>query len=87
MLTKYLSDQIEKYEMGRANCTYEGEESCIQGFGGETWGKGTIWKTQAQIILKWIFRKWDGDMEWIGPAQYRDRWQALVNTVMNLWVS
>ena len=26
------------------------------------------------------------DMEWIGLAQYRDRWQALVNVVMNLLV-
>jgi hypothetical protein len=27
-----------------------------------------------------------GGMEWIGLAQYRDRWQALVNVVMNLLV-
>ena len=25
-------------------------------------------------------------MEWIDLAQDRDRWQILVNTVMNLWV-
>jgi len=25
-------------------------------------------------------------MVWIDLAQGRDRWQALVNTVMNLWV-
>jgi len=36
------------------------------------------------IILKWIFRKWDGGLEWIGLAQDRDRWQALENAVMNL---
>jgi hypothetical protein len=28
---------------------------------------------------------WEG-MEWIDMAQDRDRWQALVNAVMNLWV-
>jgi hypothetical protein len=28
---------------------------------------------------------WDG-MDWIGLAQDRDLWRALVNTVMNLWV-
>jgi hypothetical protein len=28
---------------------------------------------------------WDG-MDWIDVAQDRDRWRALVNTVMNLWV-
>ena len=32
----YLSDQIEKNVMGGACSTYGGEESFIQGFGGET---------------------------------------------------
>jgi len=27
-----------------------------------------------------------GDMDWIDLAQDRDRWRALVNAVMNLWV-
>jgi len=27
-----------------------------------------------------------GDMDWIDVAQDRDRWRALVNTVMNLRV-
>jgi hypothetical protein len=34
-------------------------------------------------MLKWIFKKWD-DEERTDLAQYRDRWWALVNTVMNL---
>jgi len=27
-----------------------------------------------------------GSMEWIDLAQDRDRWRAIVNTAMNLWV-
>jgi hypothetical protein len=38
------------------------------------------------IILKWIFKTWDGDMDWIELAQDRDRWRAVVNSVMNLGV-
>ena len=34
--------------------------------------------------LRWIFREWDGSMEWIDLAQDRDRWRALVTAVMNL---
>jgi hypothetical protein len=40
-----------------------------------------------RIILRWIFRKWDvGGTDWIELALDRDRWQALVNVVMNLHV-
>jgi hypothetical protein len=28
---------------------------------------------------------WDG-VDWIGLAQDRNRWRALVNSVLNLWV-
>jgi hypothetical protein len=39
--------------------------------------------TDGRIILKWIFIKWDGVMGWIGLTLDRDRWLALVNSVMN----
>ena len=32
------------------------------------------------------FKRFDGDIEWINLTQDKDRWRALVNTVMNLRV-
>jgi hypothetical protein len=40
----------------------------------------------GRIILKWIFKKWDGGVEWIDMAQDRERWRAIVSAVMNLRV-
>ena len=39
-----------------------------------------------RVILKSIFKNWDGLMDWIDLAQVRDRWWALANAVMNLRV-
>ena len=42
----------------------------------------------GRIILKYIFDKWVGGMDWIDLAhQDRHRWRILVNAVMNLRVS
>jgi hypothetical protein len=30
--------------------------------------------------------EWGQGMDWIGLAQARNRWPALINVVMNLWV-
>jgi hypothetical protein len=39
------------------------------------------WEDNIKIDLREI---WFGDVDWIHWAQDRDRWRALVNTVMNL---
>ena len=41
----------------------------------------------GRIILKWIFERLDGGIEWIDLAQDRDRWRTLLNEVMNLRVT
>jgi hypothetical protein len=43
--------------------------------------------TDRRIILKWIFKNWNGDIDWIFLAEYRDRCLAVVNAVMNLRIS
>jgi hypothetical protein len=41
----------------------------------------------GRIIFGWMCKKWDvRGMDWIGLAQGRDRWRAIVNVIMNLWV-
>jgi hypothetical protein len=39
---------------------------------------------KGRIILKRIFKKWNGGEDWIDLAQDRHRWRGLVNTVINL---
>jgi photosystem II stability/assembly factor-like uncharacterized protein len=41
----------------------------------------------GRIILKWIFKTWDGGMDWIELVQDKDRWRAVVSAVMNLRIS
>jgi hypothetical protein len=41
----------------------------------------------GRIILKRIFSKWDGYMDWIDAAQERYKWWVLVNVLMNFRVT
>ena len=40
----------------------------------------------GRIILKWNFKKFDGDMDWIYLDPDGIRWWAFVKAVMNVWV-
>ena len=48
--------------MGGACGTYCGRERCTQGFGGKPEGKRPLRRPRRRwrIILRWIFRKWEG---------------------------
>ena len=76
--------------MGRECSAYGGRREACTGF---WWGnpreRGRLEDpgVDGRIILRCIFRKWDvGGMDWIGLAEDRDRWRALVSAVRNLRV-
>jgi len=47
---------------------------------------GNLGADGTRILVR-NFKNWDGELlDWIGVAQDRDRWRALVKTVMNLRV-
>jgi hypothetical protein len=67
--------------MGGACSTCEGAYICI--YAGFWWGKLRERDhlgdpgLDGRIILKCIFRMWDGGMEWLDVAQDRDGWGLL----------
>jgi hypothetical protein len=47
---------------------------------------GIHWRRWEDNIRMDLQKVRCGGMDWIGPAQDRDRWRAIVNAVMNLRV-
>jgi hypothetical protein len=83
-MKKLRTDQIKKNEIGRGTWPYERQERCIQGLVGRPEGKNYLEDLgiDGRIILKWIFKKWNGSMDWIDLTQDRDRWSPPKS---NLW--
>jgi hypothetical protein len=75
--------------VGEACSTYGGKREVHTGFWwgdpreGDHLGDPGV---DGRIILKRIFKKWNGGMNWIELGQDWDRWGVLVNAVMNLRV-
>ena len=86
MSTTYHSgDQIEKQGIGGACSTYgESVYSVLVRKPGRDHLEDP--GIDGSIILRWIFGRWDGCMDWIDLAQEGDRWPARVDAVMNLRV-
>jgi hypothetical protein len=55
---------------------------------GKAEGENTLEEqgVDGRIILNWIFTERDGVIDWIDPAQDRDRWWIFVNAVMNFQI-
>jgi hypothetical protein len=82
-------DKIEKNEMGGA-CSSEGEgRGMYRVLVGKPEGKRPLgrprrrWEDNIKMDLKEVGC---GGLDWIDLAQDGDRWRAVVNQVMNLWV-
>ena len=75
--------------MGGACGAYGGGERGAQGFGGKSEGKRPLgrprrrWEDNIKMDLQEVG---EGCEDWMELAQDRDRWRAVVSTVMNFRV-
>ena len=83
-----MGDKIEKNEIDGACSAYRGEK-----YTGIWWenlrerdhfGDPGVWEDNIKTDLQGTGC---GGMDWIELAEYRDRWRALANAVMNLRLS
>ena len=74
--------------MGGACGAHGGGERCAQGSNGETRGKEPFGRPRRrwEDNIKMYLQEVGGGGEWMELAENRDRWRALVNTVMNFRV-
>lgn len=86
---------MKKNEIGGTCGTYRVKESCIQGFDGETWGKETTWKTQAQMegnikmyLQEITCKEWTGliwlKAETIGELLLTRSWKFVFSTMQDI---
>jgi len=74
--------------MGGAFGAFERHDRCLKGYGGETWGKETTWKTESrwEDNIKTDLQEVELITNWIDLAQDRDKWRAFVNALMKFQV-
>jgi hypothetical protein len=75
--------------MGGAFGMNGGEVEHVQVVGGKPEGRRSLGRPRRRwlnnIRMDFVEVKW-GDVDWIDLAQVRDKWRALVNSVLNLRV-
>ena len=55
-----------------------GERRNTQRFGGDMRERDRLENPGVdRIILTWIFRKWDGGMDWLYLPQNKERWRVM----------